>query len=100
MSGLNTAIRAKLDGWLDDICGDWCGGCPIDDHDAAIRMRAALIAVLDSHLPLDTEYIDADGGARWSTDCTECDNGGVPYNWPCPTVRAIAQALGVEADHA
>lgn len=49
MQDLGEAIRAKLGGWLDDICGAWRDGCAIEDHDHAIRMRAAIEAVLDLH---------------------------------------------------
>lgn len=72
---LDEAIRAKLDGWLDDICGRWRNGCPVDDHAAAIRMRAALLAVLERRgraAPIRRSrgraMADADPLTRWIQD--------------------------------
>ncbi|HZP54345.1 hypothetical protein [Actinocrinis sp.] len=83
MPDLDAEIRAKLDGWLDDFCGTWRDGCPHRDHDVMIRMRAALIAVLDKH--------HNDGELHV---CYQCE---VPFEMDV-TVRAIAKELGVEAD--
>lgn len=90
--GLDAAIRAKLDGWLDDICGAWSNGCAVEDHDRAIRMRAAIVAVLDRHKPqrLDDEH---------DPYCAECSGlHAVPVTYPCRTIRDIATELGIEAD--
>lgn len=57
--------------------------------------NAAIEAVLKLHRPEDSEYTDADGQSRTSTDCDTCDTGGVPDGWPCPTVLAIADKLGI-----
>lgn len=62
------------------------------------QLRAAILGVLAFHQPEDTEFTDADGQSRISTDCMGCDNGGVPGNWPCNTLRTIAEKLGVEHD--
>lgn len=92
---LDTAILAKLDGWLDDTCGVWDNGCAVDDHDHAIRMRAAIEAVLDRHKPRTA----VEGPLEGKPICDECSDG--TNEWlaaagPCPTVRAIAEKLGVE----
>jgi hypothetical protein len=88
--GLDTVIRATLNGWLNDICGAWRGGCPIDGHAEAIKMRAALIAVLGKHRE---DHVEDD-----EPHCAECSGlAGVRMRVPCPTVLAIAAALGVRA---
>lgn len=63
----------------------------IDNSPAAYR--AAAIAVLDLHKPVEVEPSD--------TICRECSfqlpNGryfGRLEEWPCPTVRAVESALG------
>lgn len=85
MTDLDAAIRAKLDRqhstmtidgeFVGDITGDW---------------QDALLAVLDLHKP---------GRPGWG--CDHCDTGDVGCNvsndWPCPTVKAIAKGLGIEA---
>lgn len=85
MSDLDAAIRAALD----EFCTtDWC----------AEKGKAAILAVLELHQPESVDYIDADRQDRTSSDCETCGAiGGVVDTWPCPTVRAIAEGLGIEA---
>lgn len=64
-----------------------------DREDCAEKAFAALRAVLDLHQPETFDWVDADSEDRTSTDCKECDSGGVSDNWPCPTVLAITAAL-------
>jgi hypothetical protein len=63
-------------------------------HDPARALREVeadrrLIAL---HRPEWTDYVDGDGIERTSRcpslECGECEPGGSPDNWPCPTVRA------------
>ena len=98
-ANLDTAVRAKLDDWLGDICGAWDNGCAIDEHDHTIRMRAAIVAVLDLHKPRTA----VEGPLEGKPICDECSDG--TNEWlatadPCPTKRAIAEKLGVEVDDA
>ena len=60
------------------------------------RLVAALRAVLGAHTPIEVEPSE--------TLCRECSfrlpSGryfGKLTEWPCPTVRAITEALGVES---
>lgn len=73
MSGLDEAIRARV-----GALGGW--------DEIAARLAGALLAVLDLHADVE----DGDG-----THCAHC---GPREIWPCPTVRAIAEKLGVEVD--
>lgn len=59
-------------------------------------LRAALLALLELHRPETVDYVSVDRDSRVSTDCTECDAGGVPDGWPCTTLRTIAEKLGIE----
>jgi hypothetical protein len=86
MTDLDQAIRARLDHLYKQ------GGS------SPRQLRAALLGVLAFHQPEDTDFTDADGQSRSSTDCATCDNGGVPGNWPCSTLRTIAEKLGIEHD--
>lgn len=88
---LDAAIIAKLDGWLDDICGAWRDGCVVEDHDYAIRMRAAVVAVLGLHKP-----VEGDHYKPIVCGCALEDDTAVMWEYPCPTARAIAENLGVE----
>ena len=65
-------------------------------RDDVPRLVAALRAVLGAHTPIEVEPSD--------TLCRECSfqlpSGrylGKLSEWPCPTVRAITEALGVES---
>lgn len=98
MTDLDAAIRERLDGWLDDICGRWRDDCPVEGHSEAIKMRGALTAALDLHKP------------RWAgigskphvKDCSVCMDIGPeicnPTGYPCETVEAIAKQLGLETN--
>lgn len=63
---------------------------------ASDRMRDALLAVVGLHRPETVDYVSVDHDSRISTDCTECDAGGVPDGWPCTTLRTVAEKLGIE----
>lgn len=101
MSDLDAAIRARLDGWLDDICGAWRNGCPVDGHAEPIKMRAALLAVLDLHTRQDSGvgYGSSEPGGYGSV-LNVCRTCGMPHEYavayPCDELRAIAKELGVE----
>jgi hypothetical protein len=97
VADLDTAIRARLDDWLDDICGAWRNGCPVAGHAEPIKMRAALTAVLDLHKPRPAGI----PGKPHLADCSTCRDLGPeinsPAGYPCDEIEAIAKALGVEA---
>lgn len=60
------------------------------------QMEAALRAVLDLHI-LDDEF--PNDPVKKCVACNLSDREGLdPTPWPCPTVRAIADALGVETE--
>ncbi len=64
------------------------------EQDASLR--TALLVVLNLHkpVPLGTHL-----GDDPPLECLECiEAAGASAAWPCPTVRGIATALGVEAD--
>jgi hypothetical protein len=86
MTNLDAAIRARLAEYDDSM---YRTGSLWGTED----MQAALLAVLDLHQPVPFgTYL----GDRPPTDCSECvAASGVNESWPCPTVRAIAAALGV-----
>ena len=67
-------------------------------HDPArvLREAGAKRKILAYHAPEFTDYRDGDGIERGTYECTECDPGGSPDNWPCRTMRALA---AVYADH-
>ena len=55
---------------------------------------AALQAVLDMHAPIDALNMRYRGG-RVQQVCTGCGTDDGNWNrWPCPTVRAITDAIG------
>ena len=69
--------------------------CPEEVLDDIRRLVAALRAALGAHTPVEVEPSE--------TLCRECSfrlpNGrylGMLTEWPCPTVREITEALGVE----
>ena len=68
----------------------------------AIRKAGeALRAVLDLHCdagPSQGYDFGPDGGYGWADHCcATCGaHGEYGVEWPCPTVRAVADALGVE----
>src|SRR5258707_5055194 len=61
-----------------------------------LREAGAKRKILAYHAPEFTDYRDGDGIERGTYECTECDPGGSPDNWPCRTMRALA---AVYADH-
>jgi hypothetical protein len=88
MTDLDRAIRAKLDQFTEDyfLVGEY-GSNPGPGHN---EMRDAILAVLDLHGPSDLD------DPRWCGSCIGNDGYGI-VSIPCPTVRAIAKALGLEA---
>lgn len=102
---LDQAIRAKLEQFYDGA--DHCAGCEGaigecgPQADGCHEMRAALLAVLDLHKPFE-RYAPAPGLC-----CEVCvEDVRIEYgspviayeSHPCPTVRRIAEKLGVEVD--
>lgn len=93
MTDLDAAIRAKLnserlDGFESRPCLS-VEGCDVNGFD---EMRAALLAVLDLHKRSNNRRLQG---------CTECSATEVDRDWtvvpyPCPTVRTITEALGIE----
>lgn len=86
MSDLNAAIRERLE--IRDS-GDSTGYDPYFVYDCEL-VQAAMFAVLDLHKPI------------WDGQrCDHCrdsvpDCGTEPACWPCETIRAIAEKLGIE----
>lgn len=85
MTGLDQAIRARLDEFCEsDMCAE--------------VGKAALLAVLDLHKPRSAGIPKKPHIA----DCSVCMDVGPevcsPVGYPCETVEAIAEKLGVEAD--
>ena len=83
MTGLDQAIRARLDEFCEsDMCAE--------------VGKAALLAVLDLHAAVD----DGSGHQTVCGVCTDPAEGWdrIALPSPCPTVRVIAEKLGVEAD--
>lgn len=84
-------IRKQLKTFIDEGCGYSGHGCMVTGHG---EMKAALLAILDLH--------KSDGGKY--PNCVECSCDSAlaatechySVNWPCPTVRSVAGALGVE----
>lgn len=90
MSNVDAAIRERLAGIsreLDDDCNMQCGAsCASGGYG---DVAAAVLAVLDVHVPREVGLDD-----DVSHICTQCYFNNV---YPCPTVREIAEKLGVEA---
>lgn len=79
MTDLDAAIRARLE----DFCvSDMC----------AEAGKAALTAVLDLHKPGPATH----GHENLCGHCSNPASGHFVHD-PCPTVHAIAKALGIEA---
>ena len=100
MTDLDEAIRAKLVGFSNDAC---LGGCGCEESRCGVygfdEMRAGLVAVLGEHKPLPDEV----GVSETGLICSCLPDGSDPYvthDYPCPTVRAIAEKLGVEVPDA
>lgn len=91
MTEIEAAIRAKLASWGDDPCG--YATCIVGGW---AEMRDTLLAVLDLHKP----RAAVEGPLEGKPICDGCSDG--TNEWlatadPCPTKRAIAEKLGVEA---
>jgi hypothetical protein len=113
MPDLDAAIRARLA----EPAVSHCAGCEDVPEDCDVglgnAMAAALLAVLDRHKHVRTGdgsgyYVEGPGMGVWEHDfgCVHCHRysyGGEHYlkglGW-CGELRAIATALGVEADEA
>lgn len=95
MSDLDAAIRAKLAGFFNDACLGGCGceesRCDVQGFD---EMRDAALAVLDLHKP-GPALEASDGPVCTAVDC-QSRRRFFAVAYPCPTVRAIAEKLGVE----
>lgn len=92
MADLDAAIRAGIDEAVQQI-----KGCDPDTFVAmaADELRDALVAVLDLHSPVAaTEEMEV-GELLCAADGPSEDEH-LMKRYPCPTVRAIAKALGVE----
>ena len=96
MSDLNAAIRAKLASFFNEAC---LGGCGCEESRCDVygfdEMRDAIVAVLGEHKPLPDEV----GVSETGLICGCLPDGSDPYvahDYPCLTVRAIAEKLGVE----
>lgn len=89
MTDLDAAIRARL------VLHD-SGEATVLDMRCAYdceTTQAALLAVLDLHHPDDCG--DCSACTRWEDDMV-----AHAMEYPCPTLRAIAEKLGVEAPRA
>lgn len=86
--GPDAPIRATLAGWRLNVESLRKHGADLIALDALMEAQAAIGAVLDLHAPRgsDSPYL-------W---CGSCRGD----SWPCPTVCAIAEKLGVEVDDA
>lgn len=62
--------------------------CGAEEYKTAV---AALRAVVELHKPVACNMCR-------STSHRVCDECGQPINWPCPTTRSVAEALGVSLD--
>jgi hypothetical protein len=86
VTGLGQAIRARLDATTERA------------YPEMQAMRDALLAVLDLHIKAEAGLFVAPGPL-----CQYCygEIGGTDPEdgaWPCPTVRRIAEKLGIEHD--
>lgn len=88
---MSTLHERLLAATVDDGNVKGCGECG-QPHEA----MAAVRAIVELHAPKDTHY-----GRPDEDDCAGCDWGAYadgPACWPCPTITAIASALGVGGD--
>lgn len=86
MADLDAAIRADLD----DFCSDQC----------AKMGKSAMLGVLDLHVAEEVEFVDRHGNVSSGPVCEVCGDGGQTpgENWPCPTLVAIAEGLGIDLE--
>lgn len=63
-----------------------------------VRLVQALTAVLDLHRRIDGDLTDDSDVEPWCAECRlPASETGDPFmDWPCPTVRAITEALGAD----
>ncbi len=90
MTDLDAAIRARLDKFdasMDATGSLWGAG----------EMRAAIEAVLDLHSPCRGVHVELGTYGCKAPEC-QTKRGHVAFTYPCPTVRVIAEKLGVEVD--
>jgi hypothetical protein len=69
-------------------------------YEQDVSLRQALLAVLDLHQPMSNKGW-APGRSEVRDVCQQCSPGEddrYDRPWPCSTVRAIAEKLGVEVD--
>lgn len=91
---LDAAIRAKLAAADEiDVRYDYT-----DASDAMSQMQAALLAVLNGHHPIPALAKEEGGEGGVACGSAECErhHGYFALAYPCPTVRDIATALGIE----
>lgn len=86
MSDLDAAIRAKLDGYVNEGCGYSGHDCQVTGHE---EMKAALLGALDQHSLAEFYGAAVADPSTWI--CQRCHEAD-----PCPTRWAIATALGIE----
>ena len=62
------------------------------------RVADALLAVLELHQPTYFGYADGDRYHGQTPDCGACEDRAGLLSWPCRTVLAVAEALGIEVE--
>ena len=92
-----TGIRERAHELTIDLSQeDHCGATPCTGHDA-LRLLAAVEAVLKEHRPIDRGRV-----LRCCAGCEAFNDGfheDCCHEWPCPTYETITTALtGKEAD--
>ena len=58
--------------------------------------RAALLAVLELHQPNGTRLPECSECHQIANEYEPGPNLASPVDWPCPTVLAVARALGIQ----
>lgn len=103
MTDLDGRIRVQLAAWRLNVESLRKHGMDLIALDALMQAQAAIGATLDLHKRHDEGLgygSQEPGGYGHVPDvCGECGKiDEYAEKWPCPTVRAIAGKLGVEAD--